>query len=95
MARRVKNLPAMQETRVRSLGQKDPLEKGMATHSTILAWIIPWIEEPGGLKSCMNITKTRYPVAVEGIVNSNTKIMFSIMKGKSMGSQEVNTVEAT
>ena len=67
----------------------------MATDCSVLAWIIPWIEEPGGLKSCMNITKTRYPVAVEGIVNSNTKIMFSIMKGKSMGSQEVNTVEAT
>ena len=51
--------------------------------------------QPEMLKSCMNITKTRYPVAVEGIINSNTKIMFSIMKGKSMGSQEENTVEAT
>ena len=47
----VKNLPAIQETRVRSLGQKDPLEKGMATHSSILAWRIPWAEEPGGLQS--------------------------------------------
>ena len=45
----VKNLPAMQETRVRSLSQKDPLEKGTATHSSILAWRIPWIEERGGL----------------------------------------------
>ena len=45
----VKNLPAMQENCVRSMGQKDPLEKGMATHSSILAWIIPGTEEPGGL----------------------------------------------
>ena len=49
----VKNLPAMQETQVRTLGQKDPLEKEMATHSSILAWEIPWTEEPpamaGGL----------------------------------------------
>ena len=47
----VKNLPAMQETQVRSLGQEDPLEKGMGTHSSILAWRIPWTEKPGGLQS--------------------------------------------
>ena len=47
----VKNLPAMQETQVQSLGQKDPLEEEMATHSSILAWGIPWTEEPGGLQS--------------------------------------------
>ena len=47
----VKNLPAVQETWVRPLGQKDPLEKEMATHSSILAWEIPWTEEPGGLPS--------------------------------------------
>ena len=47
----VKNLLAMQETRVRSLGWEDPLEKGMATHSSILAWRIPWTEEPGRLQS--------------------------------------------
>ena len=46
----VKNLPTMQEIWVRSLGQEDPLEKGMATHSGILAWRIPWTEEPGGLQ---------------------------------------------
>ena len=44
----VKNLPAMQQTRVQSLGQEDPLEEEMATHSSILAWIIPWTEEPDG-----------------------------------------------
>ena len=51
MAQLVKNLPAMQETCVRSLGQEDPLKKEMATHSTILAWRIPWMEEPGELQS--------------------------------------------
>ena len=45
----IKNLPAMQETQVRSLNREDPLEKGMATHSSILSWRIPWEEEPGGL----------------------------------------------
>ena len=47
----IKNLPKMQDTWVRSLGREDPLEKGMATHSGILAWKIPWTEEPGGLQS--------------------------------------------
>ena len=51
MAQMVKNLPAVQETWVRSLGQEDLLEKEMATHSSILAWEIPWTEEPGGLQS--------------------------------------------
>ena len=51
VAQRVKGLPGMQETRVRSLGQGDPLEKEMATYSSILAWEIPWIEEPGRLQS--------------------------------------------
>ena len=47
----VKSLPAMQETWIRSLGGEDPLEKEMATHSSILAWEIPWTGEPGGLQS--------------------------------------------
>ena len=51
VAQRLKHLPAMQETWVRSLGRKDPLEKAMAIHSSILAWRIPWTEEPGGLQS--------------------------------------------
>ena len=46
----VKNLPTMQETLVRSLGWEDPLEKGMATHFSIIAWRIPWTEEPGRLQ---------------------------------------------
>ena len=51
MAQRVKNLPTVQETQIRSLDQEDPLEREMATHSSILAWRIPWTEEPGGLQS--------------------------------------------
>ena len=51
VAQLVKNLPAMQETWVRSLGQEEPLEKEMATYSNILAWRIPWTEEPGRLQS--------------------------------------------
>ena len=51
VAQRVKRLPAMRETRLRSLGREDPLEKEMAPHSSILAWRIPWTEEPGGLQS--------------------------------------------
>ena len=51
MAQIVKNLPAMQDTRVQSLGWEDPLEKEMATHSSILAWRIPWTKKPGGLQS--------------------------------------------
>ena len=51
MGQMVKSLPAMQETQVRSLGGKDPLEKEMATHSSILAWKITWTEEPGRLQS--------------------------------------------
>ena len=58
----VKNLPAMLETWVQSLGWEDPLEKGMVTHSSILAWRIPWTEEPGGLQS------------VHGVTNSQTRL---------------------
>ena len=58
VAQTVKNLPAVQETKVRSLGQEDPLEKGRATHSSILAWRMPKTEEPGGLQS-MGLQKVR------------------------------------
>ena len=51
VAQRINNLPVIQETLVRFLSQEDPLEKGMATHSSILSWRIPWTEEPGGLQS--------------------------------------------
>ena len=58
VAQTVKNLPAMQETRVGSVGREDPLEKEMATHSSILAWRIPWPEEPGGLQSIGSQSQT-------------------------------------
>ena len=59
VAQTVNNLPAMQETWVRPLGQEDPLEKGTATHSSILAWRIPWTVEPGGLQS-MGLQNVRH-----------------------------------
>ena len=58
MAQMVKNLSAMQETQVQFLSQEDPLEEGMTTHSSIVAWRIPWTEKPGGLQS-MGITKSQ------------------------------------
>ena len=61
MAPIVKNLPAMQETQVRFLGWEDPLEKGMTTHSSVLAWRIPWTEEPSG-------------AAVHGVAKSQTQM---------------------
>ena len=59
MAQTIKNMPAMQETLVQSLGWGGPLEKGMGTHSSFLAWRIPWTERPGGLQS-MGLQRVRY-----------------------------------
>ena len=59
VAQKVKNLPVTQGTRVQSLGQEDPLDKEMATHSSILAWKIPWTEKPGGLQA-MGWQRVRY-----------------------------------
>ena len=58
VAQTVKNLPAMQETRVQSLGQENPLEKGMANHSSILAWRIPWTEEPDWWATVHGVAKS-------------------------------------
>ena len=58
VAQMVKNPPAVQEIWVQSLGQEDPLGKGMATHSSMLAWRIPWAEEPGGLQSMGSQSQT-------------------------------------
>ena len=68
----IKNLPAMQETWVRSLGWEDLLEKGMATHSSILAWRIPWTEEPGGLWNCKELDMTE-------LTNTHMAIHFCIL----------------
>ena len=59
VAQMVKNLPAMQETQVQSLGWEDPLEKEMATHSSILAWRMLWTEEPGRLQSMGSQSRTQ------------------------------------
>ena len=64
MAQSVKNLPAMQETWVLSLGQEDLLEKEMATLSRTLAWGIPWTEEPGGLQS-MGVTRVEHDLVIK------------------------------
>ena len=64
MAQMVKNLPAVQETQVWSLGWEGPLEKGMATHSSILAWRIPWAVNPGGLQS-MGLQRVRHDWATD------------------------------
>ena len=69
----IKNLPAMQETWVRSLGQEDPLEKGMATHSSVLAWRIPWTEEPGRLQS-VGLQRVRQDYATTTAATSHTQI---------------------
>ena len=69
MSQMVKNLPAMLETWVQSLGQEDPLEEGRATHSSILAWIIPWTEEPGGLQSMESQrTNTTEPLSLSTLI---------------------------
>ena len=69
MAQMVKNLPAIQETQVQSLGQKDLLEKGMTTHSSILAWRIPRTEEPGRLQSMGS-----QRVGHDGVTNTVTSL---------------------
>ena len=70
----VNNPPPMRETRVCSLGGEDPLEKEMATHSSILAWETPWTEEPGGLQS-LGCQRVRRELATEEQVNCSTKTL--------------------
>ena len=70
MAQTVKHLPTVQEIRVQSLGREDLLEKEMATHSSILAWKIPWMEKPGGLQS-MGLQRVGHVAALE-IYNTQT-----------------------
>ena len=65
VAQTLKNLPAKLETGVQSLGQEDPLEKGMATHSSILAWEIPWAEEPSGLHTVHGVAKNQTQLSNE------------------------------
>ena len=81
MAQMVKNLPAVQEIQVWPLGQEDPLEKGIATHSSILAWRIPWTEEPGGLQSMRSHT-----VGHNWVTNTHTQnVWYSSIWVKNKG----------
>ena len=80
----VKNPPAMQKTWVQSLGQQDPLEEGMATHSSILAWKIPWTEEPGRLQSMWSqrvehnwVTNTSLQLSIQKWIFASSKLHFS------------------
>ena len=77
VAQRVKHLPAMQETWVRSLGQEDPLEKEMAIHSSTLAWKIPWTEKPGRLQS-MRLQRVRLDLATKQQQQINLKKIMSV-----------------
>ena len=98
MAHLVKNLPAMQETQVQSLGQEDPMEKGMATHSSILAWRIPWTEEPGRLQfmGCKELDMTKRLSLTQGTqwnLDSRKNAMDSYLRfgfqGQSKGKNHV------
>ena len=77
MAQRVKHLPGMRETQVRSLGQEDPLEKEVATHSSTLAWRIPWTEDPGGLQP-MRLQRVRQDLV------TNTQFVLRLLYGISL-----------
>ena len=83
----VKHPSAMQETQVQSLGQKDPLEKGTATHSSILAWEIPWTEEPGGLQS-MGLQRDGHDRATEHTCSSFHSV--KIVPGKRSRLKELS-----
>ena len=72
VAQMVKNLRAMQDTQVQSLGQEDPLEKEMTTYSSILAWEIPWTEEPGGLQF-LGLQRVRHDLATKQQMNDAGK----------------------
>ena len=84
MAQKVKNLPAMQETWVRSLGQEDPLEKAMATHTSILAWRIPWTEELGrqdsSVENSQNSPQSPVPFIAEGRFGLERRPKFVLKK---------------
>ena len=71
-----KNLPAVQETQIRSLSQEDPLEKGMVTHSSILAWRIPWTEEPGRLRS-IRFSRVRHEGPTDISFQQSLRFVFS------------------
>ena len=88
MTQTANNLPAAQETQVRSLGQEDPLEKKLATHSSILAWEIPWTEDPGGLQSLGlqrvghdRATNTKHSAVTEPLAAAVTDLQHPLSSG--------------
>ena len=89
MTQTVKDPPAMQETQVQSLGREDALGKGMATHSSILAWRIPWTEEPGGPQSMGSQSRTRLSdftsldVWKNSVVGSLCVTLIQVISGRS------------
>ena len=83
VAQVVKNLPAMWETRVQSLGQEDPLEKGKATHSSILIWRIPWTEKPGKLQSS-GFQRVRQEWVTNFFLMTNMTSLDSILKSRDI-----------
>ena len=93
MAHMVKNLPAMWEMWVRPLGREDPLEKGMAPHSSILAWRISWTEDPGGLQS-VGSQKSRtntFTFQSSSITDSETKRINYILKSFDKSLPKINS----
>ena len=72
----LKHLPAMRETQFQSLGQEDPLENGMATHSSILAWRIPWTEKPAGLQT-LGSQRVRHDQATNTCSSGNSSLLYS------------------
>ena len=85
VAQLVTNLPAMQETLVQFLGLEDPLEKVMATHSSILAWRIPWTEEPGGLQS-MGSQRVRTTAQVSTAQHSTEPTTYQVLERQATNS---------
>ena len=86
----VKNLPAMWKTRVQSLGWEDPLEEGMATHSSILAWRIPWIEESGGLQS-MGSQRVRHDSMTDTDIYMPIYLLFQFVPPQQKNSRKTST----
>ena len=93
MAQTVKNLPAMQETQVQSLGREDCLEKGMATHCSILAWRTPWTEGPGGLQS-MGVTETPGKICVCSVMPRASAGTTQMARVTPEGQNDVETLQS-
>ena len=83
----VKNPPALRKAWVRSLGWEDPLEKGMAIHSSILAWRIPWTEEPGGLQS-LGLQRIGHDWATKHSTQHMTELSYLIIRGLILDNTE-------